>query len=183
MTTIVLWIDANLDNQEIQEYIKELKSNGSIRLKLFKNVQSAIEQLKYLEFIKTKIIISGILYSEFVKSFKENILDMYIAPKIIVFTKDKENFIKLNQDYNNDKFYIYGGIVTSFNDIKQFLKNKEKKEIKKQEDVQLIFEYIDKKEKLMLPLFFKTLIDNISNENIENYKIYYMKHIQKKKKN
>ena len=137
MTTIVLWIDANLDNEENQKYIKELKLNGSIRLKLFKNVQTAIEQLKYLEFIKTKIIISGILYSEFVKSFKENILDMYIAPKIIVFTKDKENFIKLNQDYNNDKFYIYGGIVTSFNDIKEFLKDNEKKEIKKQEDVQL----------------------------------------------
>ena len=36
MTTIVLWIDANIDNEENQEYIKELNSNGSIRLKLFK---------------------------------------------------------------------------------------------------------------------------------------------------
>ena len=48
-----------------------------------------------------------------------------IIPKIIIFTKNKEDFIKLNKDYNNDKFYIYGGIVTSFNDIKEFLKNKE----------------------------------------------------------
>ena len=127
MTTIVLWIDTYLDNTENQEYIKELNSNGSIRLKLFKNVESAIEQLKYLEFKETKIIITGSLFTEFVKSFKENILEMYLAPKIIIFTKNKEEFIKLNKDYNSDKFYIYGGIVTSFNDIEEFLKNKEKK--------------------------------------------------------
>ena len=66
MTTIVLWIDANIDNEENKEYIKELNTNGSIRLKLFKNVESAIEQLKYIEFKETKIIISGSLYNEFV---------------------------------------------------------------------------------------------------------------------
>ena len=169
MTTIVLWVDGNIDNVENQKYIKELNSNGSIRLKLFKNVDSAIEQLKFIEFKETKIIISGIFYTEFIKKFKKNILDMYIAPKIIIFTKNKEEFIKLNKDYNSDKFYIYGGIVTSFKDIKEFLKNDEQKGIKNQEDVQLTFEYIDKKENLMLPLFFKTLIDILPNDNIENY--------------
>ena len=39
MTTIVLWINVNIYNAENQEYIKELNSNGSIRLKLFKNVE------------------------------------------------------------------------------------------------------------------------------------------------
>ena len=70
MTTIVLWIDANIDNEENKEYIKELNLNGSIRLKLFKNVKSAIEQLKYIEFKETKIIISGSLYNEFEKNLK-----------------------------------------------------------------------------------------------------------------
>ena len=69
MTTIVLWIDANIDNKENQEYIKELNTNGSIRLKLFKNVESAIEQLKYIEF--KEIIISSSLYTEFVKNLKK----------------------------------------------------------------------------------------------------------------
>ena len=108
MTTNVLWIDANLDNYENQEYVKELKLDSSIRLKLFKNIEQAIEQLKYIEFKETKIIISGIFYNEFIKKFKENILDMYIAPKIIIFTRDRENFIKLNKDYYKDKFYSYG---------------------------------------------------------------------------
>ena len=34
---------------------------------------------------------------------------------------------------------------------------------------QLTFEYIDSKEKLLLPMFFKTLIDKISYENMEEY--------------
>ena len=34
---------------------------------------------------------------------------------------------------------------------------------------QLTFEYIDSKEKLLLPMFFKTLIDKISYENMEKY--------------
>ena len=122
MTTNVLWIDANLDNYENQEYVKELKLDSSIRLKLFKNIEQAIEQLKYIEFKETKIIISGIFYNEFIKKFTENILDIYIAPKIIIFTRDRENFIKLNKDYYNDKFYSYGGIVKSFYEVKEFLK-------------------------------------------------------------
>ena len=57
-----------------------------------------------------------------------------------------------------------------FNEIKEFLKEKKIKEIKKQyDDVQLTFERIDKKEKLVLPIFFKTLIDTISNDNMEKY--------------
>ena len=172
MTTIVLWVDANIDNSENTEYVKELESIGSLRLKLFKNIEEAIEQLKYLEFQETKVIISGSFYSEFIKSFKENILKMYIAPKIIVFTKNKENFVKENKDYssNENVFYTFGGIATSFNEIKEFLKEKKIKEIKKQyDDVQLTFERIDKKEKLVLPIFFKTLIDTISNDNMEKY--------------
>ena len=172
MTTIVLWIDANIDNSENTNYVKELEPIGSLRLKLFKNVEDAIEQLKYLEFQETKVIISGSFFSEFIKSFKENILKMYIAPKIIVFTKNKENFVKENKDYssNENVFYTFGGIATSFNEIKEFLKEKKIKEIKKQyDDVQLTFERIDKKEKLVLPIFFKTLIDTISNDNMEKY--------------
>ena len=37
------------------------------------------------------------------------------------------------------------------------------------DDSRLTFEYIDKREKLLLPLFFKTLIDNVSNQNMDKY--------------
>ena len=47
--------------------------------------------------------------------------------------------------------------------------NHESKEIKNNLDAQLTFEYIDSKEKLILPLTFKALIDKMSNENVEEY--------------
>ena len=63
------------------------------------------------------------VYSEFVNKFKENIIDMCVAPKIIIFTKNKEKFIEYNIDYpkNINLFYKFGGIATSFDEIKKFL--------------------------------------------------------------
>ena len=82
--------------------------------------------MKYAEFLETKIIISGSLYSDFIKSFKWSKLDIFIAPKIIVFTKNKENFIKENKFYKDGKniLYDFARIATSFDGVKKFLKNK-----------------------------------------------------------
>jgi len=41
--------------------------------------------------------------------------------------------------------------------------------MKKSDDIQLTFEYIDSIEKLTLPIFFKALIDNESIDNMEEY--------------
>ena len=98
-----------------------------------------------------------------------------------------------------NKFYTYGGIATIIDEIKDFLNkennninknllidsqmnqndsnnnsisliNQDKpKEIKNNVDVQLTFEYIDNKYKLILPLFYKALIDKMSSENMEEY--------------
>ena len=52
--------------------------------------------------------------------------------------------------------------------------------LKKNDEVQLTFEYIDMKEKLILSLFFKTLIKFDSNDNIEKYtKFLYNKYSNK----
>ena len=128
--------------------------------------------MKYIEFQETKVIISGRLYSEFVKKFNENIIDICVAPKIIVFTKNKEKFIEYNKEYQNniDLFYKFGGIATTFDEIKKFLKDDNKLQtIQKSDDIQLTFEYIDSIEKLTLPICFKSLIDNASNDKMEEY--------------
>ena len=141
--------------------------------------------MKSIKFLETKVIISGRLYSEFVQKFKENIISMYVAPKIIVFTSNKEKFIENNKKYlsNNNLFYQFGGIATTFNEIKKFLKKNDiisqKMKMRKSDDtqlaferineIQLTFEYIDSIEKLTLPIFFKSLIDNTSNNNMEEY--------------
>ena len=95
---------------------------GLLSFRLFKEIDKAINHMKYIEFQETKVIISGRLYNEFVKKFKENIIDMCVAPKIIVFTSNKEKFIEYNKEYQNNTnlFYKFGGIATTFMKLKNF---------------------------------------------------------------
>ena len=121
----IIWIDRNVDNPENTKYSDEIKSINKelIKFKSSKNIDEAIGYMEKIKFEETKVIISGKLYYEFVKQFKENINDMYVSPKIIIFTMDKEKFIKNNKEYesNNDLFYKFGGVTTSFYEIKKFL--------------------------------------------------------------
>ena len=170
MKCIVIWIDENLDSEENKKYTKELNSFGSLNVRLFKNLDKAIDYLKYIEFQETKIILSGKLYHKFIKKFEENIIDMCVAPKIIILTTNKQIFIDNNKDYLNNEFFNFGGVVDTFQEVTNFLKNESKlKKLNNEDDIQLTFEFIDKKEKLLLPLFFKTLIDNISKNKMDKY--------------
>jgi len=178
--TNVIWIDPNIKNEENSEYKKKLEKIGNIKLKCFETVKEAINHLKKIKFQETKIIISGKVYIEFVELFQENILDMCVVPKIIIFTSNKEKFIEKNLGFKSiidDLFYNYGGIKILFEDIKAFIMNENKevnsykslKSKRKGDEIPFTFEYIDSLEKLALPLFYKTLIDTISKDNIEKY--------------
>ena len=88
----VIWIDPNVDNIENTQYSEEIKSINKklIKFEPFKNIDKAIDYMKTIKFDETKVIISSKLYYDFVKEFKDNINDMCISPKIIIFTRDKE---------------------------------------------------------------------------------------------
>ena len=176
MSLIVIWIDENIDNEENLKYIKDIISNNSLNVKACKNINDAMKCIKNLKFQETKVIVSGRLYSEFIKVFKLNLNKIFVVPKIIVFTGNKEKFIEYNKEYLNseNKFFTFGGIATLFKDIKEFLKNDCPKTInlRMSEENQSIFEYLDDKDKLILPLFYKSLLDNTSLKNIGEYTNY-----------
>ena len=172
----IIWIDDDPNSKEKLNFAEKINSLGSYTLKKYINVDSAIEFMKGIEFEETKIIISDKLYFDFVKKFKENILNMRIAPKIIIFSKNKQIFVSNNRNYLNNGFYNSGGVVDSFQEIDKFLENKkELRKITNADDVELTFEYIDSKQKLILPLFFKTLIENISNKDMDQYTSFLYK--------
>ena len=184
MTTYLIWLDSKVGNEENIKYIEDLSQIDSLRIRTFKDIDNAINYLKTIEFQETKIIVSDELYSEFVNKFKENLISMFIVPKIIVLLNNKEKFFENNKDYHINKFYSFGGIINSINEIKNIINiDIDKTFIKKIYDVQITFEYINKKEKLMLPLFFKALIKDISNDDIEKftsslYKNYFEKNYE-----
>ena len=191
--SIIIWVDQEIYNEDNFGYVRELESLGYKKIRLFEKINDAFDYIMKIRFENTKIIVNGRLFSEFINIFKANIKNICVVPKILIFSKNKKIFIENNFDYNNfeNKFYTFGGIATIIEEIKEFLnkenkdfikndsfcisqinflnKEDELKEIENNLDVQLTFEYIDKIEKLFLPMFFQTLIDKISNENIDEY--------------
>ena len=96
----IIWVDSNVDNEENSKYQKELESIWYIKLKCFKNIKDSINYIKQIKFVETKIIISGRLYIEFIDTFIKNINNINVIPKIIIFTKNKDNII------NNKSFIL-----------------------------------------------------------------------------
>ena len=143
----------------------------------------ALNYIKTLKFVETKIIVNGGLYIEFIKTFMNNIKDIQVIPKIVIFTKNEKLFIENNSQYKdiiNHSFYNFGGIKTSFNEIKQFLTNKIKSN-KENDDKLMTFEYIDNKAQLALPILYKSLIETTPNNKIENYtRLLYKKYSKNK---
>ena len=117
----ILWIDPDVYKPVNITFLSKLP----LITKSFEKINKSIEYLKKIRFQETKIIISGKLYSEFIKNFKENILYMYIAPKIKVFTRSKEKFIENNDDYkdSDNKFYAYGGVTDQRDGVLEFINN------------------------------------------------------------
>lgn len=91
-----IWIDENIDSEENTQYLKELESIGLLNFRLFKEIDKAINHMKYIEFQETKVIISGRLFSEFVNKFKEN--NRYVLlQKLLYLQKIKKNLLKIKR--------------------------------------------------------------------------------------
>ena len=116
---LIIWIDKNIKNEENQKYVKDLNSDNNTQLNnginandkvlnfrknlndLKKDVQeftdlnNAFDAIKEIRFIDTIIIVSGSYLVEFIKKFKHNLNQIYIIPKIIVFTVEETDNLKL----------------------------------------------------------------------------------------
>ena len=170
----VFWADPNINNIENAEYKKDLESYNYLDVKCFNNIQDLINEIKNIEFEETVIIISGSFYPQFINIFKENIKILKIIPQIIIFTWGGRKE-ELKMDYEDidttNSFYHLGGVKTVFEDVKKLiLKGFQKRDMEK--EYQLTFEYIDCKEKLVLPTFYKALIDLPKKESIQKYNEY-----------
>jgi len=190
----VIWIDPNINNKENTLYYNELfniiKNNcneyNKFTFEKFKNISDGMKYIKQLKFETTIIIISGNYYKKFIFEFIKNMNNIYIIPKIIIFTRYGYT---LNNDDEiskliNSCFFNYGGININIEEIKKFiLKQIQKKDIFNSNkninnicptfsiiDDLFVFEYIDSKEKLILPLTYKALIEETINNN-DNVKL------------
>ena len=180
----IIWVDPNVDNFENSSYIDQLRSIGFKQIKTCKDVEDSISYLEEIRFEETIVILSGKIYIEFIEKFKEHLKNIFVIPKFVIFLNRKNEFLKKNENYMdiiNHSFYNFGGIKTVFFEIKNFILDSENtQDIKKNEDEKeefgskinyqkdkFIFEYIDCKEKLILPNLFKMYINSTSENEIE----------------
>ena len=155
----IIWIDKNIYNEENKFYLNKLgyhrnntnsqnnfnyddssSSENSFNtlntnkkynpfLHPFDIIEEAIDYIKLKRFAPTIVIVSGSCFVDFVKTFHKNINDIYVIPKIIIFTSTSKKFIlpdEISNEENLDIFYQCGGIQTSFNKIKKFIEKKQK---------------------------------------------------------
>ena len=184
-SSYIIWIDPNITKAENKAYSFYLRFCFS-GVNLFKDVNSAMDFLKNVKFAETKVIVSGRLYIDFIDQYEKNKAHLFTIPKIIIFTYHKEAFIKNNSRYKkifDNQLYNYGGVQTDFEKIKEFLRKKngtidrssisnqlnelkkletfayKEKEFIEEETEEMMFDYIDYIEQLIIPIFHKVLID------------------------
>ena len=177
--TIIIWIDRNVNDKENKPYQKIIENVDEIKLKCFEEINEGIECIKEIKFQKTIIIISGNFYKEFFNIFERCVDDIYIIPKIIIFTKNINEFKSFNKDkyHFHHPFYNIGGVLDDIDKLIEFIKkyvNKynsefngdKKKRIKNEE---LIFQSIINKNELILPIYYGKYLKNISEEKINTF--------------
>ena len=147
------------DDKEIRDKFK-VDFGEFLNYKISYNVDEAIKYIKGLKFEELKIFINDVkLYERFKLAFEEEAKNIMVIPNIYVLTEDKK---KKNDKKDNNDFYSYK--LIKYDEIKSCLK-KEITPMKwiEVEESHFTFEYIDSKEKLILPVYYKVLIDKASN--------------------
>ena len=198
---LIIWIDNNINNQENQAYLSKLKIRkinyepgltedelnipNEIPYNIFEfdNIQFAIAFIKNLRFKETIIIISGRLFTNFIKILYKNLKYIYIIPEVIVFTSQMKNFY-LPNEIEREHFFSYRGATTSFDNVINYINKQQKIHerflIQNQQiitynarnqpiDEKLIFEPIKDRKDLMLPMFYQTLLDVSKQEENNNF--------------
>ena len=124
----LVWIDKNINNKENTQYQKIFKKFEFLKLSCFDRVSKGMDYLKSLKFRQTIIITSGSLFPEFIQLFKNNINQLLICPKIIIFTSNREKF--LSKYKNNPElsiqhpFFNSGSVQDTFQPVLEFLMKK-----------------------------------------------------------
>ena len=169
----IIWI-SKIDDKII-DFLKKFESSRFYKCYSFHSIDEAISKIKTFRFEETFIIVNGNLYIQFIEQFQNNLKFLYIVPKIIIFTDNKEDFINKNNEYKkiiNHPFYNSGGIKSNMDEISNFISNPicERKILSNNnDDKQLVFEYIESKEQLLLPMLYKTLLEVVSNDKIDSF--------------
>ena len=173
----LIWIDENINKNEFNDYLSILESNQVKDIKKCEKVETAIEELKKIDFFPTIVICNLHFFKEFLSSFKEEINEFNICPKIILFSESFSSSIENVQELlAKDQFYNSEGVLNDFNIllniIKEFKSNfnfsyrqNTRKSINDNKEYSI--EYINNKNQLILPMNLANYLKPIEEEKVK----------------
>ena len=169
----IFWFDPDINNTENKYYYEQLKTLKYDNIQRYDRVdEEAIKEMSKIKFEEIIIIVSGKLFIYLVEGLNRYINNICFIPRIVIFTANQYEFMNslhYNEKYIFHPFYNCGGIKNKFDDILEFVQNPLNEEkIPRRDEGGLCFDYIDKDEKLNLPLLYKYLLE--SHE--KNYKSF-----------
>ena len=198
----VAWIDENIDNDENQSYLKELKSKyvckGFNSLDEAFNCFYSISKEEKNNFRLIFVIVSGKFFGRYIKKLKENINEIINIPYTYIFTSNnyKKILLNLEPDINhkisydtmksvNDGFYNPGGVYDDFNELLINIKGKKnfqniniQKRLTEKLNYEgvLTFEYLKSEEDLLALALYKDIItnDKTTKEDCKKFQNYIM---------
>ena len=197
----VLWFDEYINDEENQDYLKELKKTYK-NIKEYQSLDKGFYNFYQSNYEKADdfniifVIVSGRLFGRYIKKLKENINKIINIPYTYIFTSmnfksvllnetpDKEHILSYDTMISvNNGFYNPGGVFDDFDELIEQMKSvvkkinskiKIKKRGKEKFDYEglLTFEYLENEEDLLAPALYK---DIITNEKIteEHYKQFH----------
>ena len=148
----LIWID---DEDENKEKIDKFNIIKIFNVKLFNDIEKAIEYILKIKFKETIIVLSGEIIIEFFHKISNLKNNLYVIPKIFIFTKSKEEIEPKIKDY---PFYNQNNIYDNFYLLKKEI---EKDETNEYYNSNFNFEYIENEQQLIIPLNYYKLILSI----------------------
>ena len=178
----LIWIDKNIGNNENQGYIKIMKEKYKINCEQFTDVEQAFQyMMNSLKFKVILLMVSGSLFSTYMKAFDNYKNKLTTIPLTIIFTSSVSKLKGYCEckDRIEDQFYNPGGAHDSFGPVEEYIKKLMKTEIPKipcnpkdnptNYTKCYSFEYIKNSSQLIYPYLYN---DIISNKEITDNEIY-----------
>ena len=185
----VIWVDKKINNSENSFYRQELSKIYS-NLACYDNIEDGLNKLKKTKFHLTYFITSGSYFKEFCTKLKEIENDILTIPKILIFTSEETKIKIKEKEEINDSFYHFGGLVTSFPLVLDFLNKKiynikppypEIKKIKV-EETDFTFKKLKSPLDLFIPVFLSDIIKLPSKQKFNKFDEYLMDNCEDDKK-
>ena len=181
----LIWIDPNLNikgnqkkknmnedrSEDYDSFYCQLRTIQDFSIKLFSNVEDGMKEIKTIKFQNTTIILYRTLMKEFFEKLIENIeINIFIIPRIVIFTDNEKQTNEIKCKVSNYPFFNNNYIYHSFDDLinsKVIINNDHMAYFARNE--RFIFDYVEKKEDLIIPLNFHKFLTEPNLEEIRKF--------------